>query len=68
MRTLFSAARPTTATVSPPSRHGLELHFQQARLSLDTAALAEGHEVVCAFINDELDAPVLERLAAAARA
>jgi D-lactate dehydrogenase len=42
----------------------LELHFQPARLSLDTAALADQHEVVCAFINDDLSAPVLERLAA----
>lgn len=43
---------------------GIELHFQPARLSLDTAALAEHHEVVCAFINDDLSAAVLERLAA----
>ncbi|RON06591.1 hydroxyacid dehydrogenase [Pseudomonas brassicacearum] len=43
---------------------GIELHFQSARLSLDTAALAEQHEVVCAFINDDLGAPVLEQLAA----
>ncbi len=43
---------------------GLELQFQAARLSLDTAALAEHHEVVCAFINDDLSAPVLEQLAA----
>lgn len=42
----------------------LELHFQPARLTLDTAALADGYEVVCAFINDDLSAPVLERLAA----
>ncbi|WP_110993020.1 2-hydroxyacid dehydrogenase [Pseudomonas sichuanensis] len=42
----------------------LDLHYQPARLTLDTAALACGYEVVCAFINDELDAPVLERLAA----
>ena len=27
-------------------------------------ALAEHHDVVCAFINDDLSAPVLERLAA----
>ncbi|WP_372874165.1 2-hydroxyacid dehydrogenase [Pseudomonas sp.] len=38
------------------------LHYQQARLSIDSAALAVGHEVVCAFINDDLSAPVLERL------
>ena len=42
----------------------LDLHFQPARLTLDTAALADGYEVVCAFINDELDAQVLQRLAA----
>ena len=43
---------------------GLELSFQPARLTIETAALAEGHEVVCAFINDDLSAPILERLAA----
>lgn len=43
---------------------GIELQFQPARLSLDTVALAQGYEVVCAFINDDLGAAVLERLAA----
>lgn len=43
---------------------GIELHFQPARLSLDTVALAQGYEAVCAFINDDLGAAVLERLAA----
>lgn len=42
----------------------LALHFQGARLTEDTAALAEGYEVVCAFINDDLSAPVLTRLKA----
>jgi D-lactate dehydrogenase len=42
----------------------LQLHFQPARLTLETAALADKHPVVCAFINDDLSAPVLERLAA----
>lgn len=41
-----------------------QLHFQEARLTLDSALLAAGHEVVCAFINDDLSAPVLEQLAA----
>ena len=32
----------------------IELHFlKPARLTLDTAALADSHEVVCAFINDD---------------
>ncbi|HEK1687850.1 TPA: 2-hydroxyacid dehydrogenase [Pseudomonas putida] len=42
---------------------GLELHFQSARLTPDTAPLAQGFEVVCAFINDDLGAEVLHRLA-----
>ena len=42
----------------------VELHFQPARLTLDTVALASGFDVVCAFINDDLSAPILERLAA----
>nr|WP_314478192.1 2-hydroxyacid dehydrogenase [uncultured Pseudomonas sp.] len=42
---------------------GVQLHFQSARLTADTAPLAQGYEVVCAFINDELDASVLECLA-----
>jgi Lactate dehydrogenase and related dehydrogenases len=49
-----------TAAVQPES---VQLHFQPARLSLDTAALAHGYEVVCPFINDDLSAPVLEQLA-----
>ncbi|MBV6289422.1 2-hydroxyacid dehydrogenase [Pseudomonas aegrilactucae] len=47
-----------------PGAAQLALHYQSARLSEDTAALAAGYEVVCAFINDDLGAPVLERLQA----
>ncbi|MNZ43626.1 D-lactate dehydrogenase [compost metagenome] len=54
-RESFLAANP---------QHGFELHFQQAPLRLDTAALAMGFEVVCAFVNDDLSRPVLEQLAA----
>lgn len=49
---------------SAPGATQLALHFQGARLTEDTAALAEGYEVVCAFINDDLSAPVLSRLRA----
>lgn len=41
----------------------IDLHFQPARLTLETAALADQYPVVCAFINDDLSAPVLEQLA-----
>ena len=43
---------------------GWQLQFQDSLLRPDTAALAEGCAVVCAFINDDLSASVLERLAA----
>lgn len=43
--------------------HGHDLTFFEPRLTPDTASLAEGHEAVCAFVNDHLDADVLERLA-----
>lgn len=62
---LFSSQHYDQETfIQAASDRALDLHFQSARLTLDTAALAQGYEVVCAFINDELDAPVLERLAA----
>jgi D-lactate dehydrogenase len=43
--------------------HGHELTFLEARLTPRTAALAEGFESICAFVNDDLSAPVLEQLA-----
>ncbi|MGG5872604.1 2-hydroxyacid dehydrogenase [Pseudomonas peli] len=41
-----------------------QLNFQEAHLRPDSASLAAGYEVVCAFINDELSAQVLQQLAA----
>lgn len=42
-------------------RHQLE--YTTSQLDLQTAALAQGHEAVCCFVNDDASAPVLERLA-----
>ena len=41
-----------------------ELNFFEARLTKTTATLAAQHEAVCAFVNDELQRPVLEQLKA----
>ena len=46
------------------ARHGHDLHFLEARLDATTAALADGFEGVCAFVNDTVDAATLARLAA----
>jgi len=42
---------------------GHELLFLDARLSKESAALAEGFGAICAFVNDDLSAPVLKELA-----
>ena len=43
--------------------HGHVLTFLEPRLTADTVVLAQGAEAVCAFVNDELSARVLEALA-----
>jgi len=40
-----------------------DLSYFEAQLTTDTVPLAAGHEAVCAFVNDDLDAPVLQALA-----
>ncbi len=39
-----------------------ELAFFETRLTSDTTPLAKGFTAVCAFVNDELDRPVLQKL------
>lgn len=39
-----------------------ELRYQQAALSLQTVAFAQGCDAICVFVNDLLDAPVLDAL------
>ncbi len=43
-------------------RFGAEFSWLEPRLSPETASLAAGHEAVCAFVNDRLDAETLKRL------
>lgn len=43
--------------------HGHELILQKSQLNRETAMLAKGSGAVCAFVNDELDAPVIHQLA-----
>ena len=62
---LFSSQpydRDSFAATTLPA--GAALEFQHSHLTLANAALAQGCAVVCAFINDDLSAPVLQRLAA----
>lgn len=43
---------------------GLEFRFHEFRLGAETAPAAQGAEAVCVFVNDRLDRPCLEALAA----
>ncbi len=43
---------------------GVEIEFVEARLTPQTAALADGADAVCAFVNDVVDREVLTELAA----
>jgi D-lactate dehydrogenase len=42
----------------------IKWHFLEFRLNSETAALAHGAQAVCAFVNDQLDRPCLEAVAA----
>ena len=46
------------------AEHGHDLVFFEPRLTAETAPLADGFAAVCAFVNDRVDAGVLEQLAA----
>ena len=43
-------------------QHGHEIHYFLPHLNLETTALISDEDVVCAFINDSLNAPVLKAL------
>ena len=43
-------------------RYGFDITWIQGRLSPETARLAEGHDTVCAFVNDLLNSDVLGKL------
>jgi D-lactate dehydrogenase len=66
MKVVFFSAKAydRASFTAANERHGHHLVFRETRLEPETAALAVGAPVVCPFVNDVLDAPALERLAA----
>ena len=42
--------------------HDIEFRFYETRLTEETAALADGCEAVCVFVNDTVNAAVIDRL------
>lgn len=45
------------------SKYGFTLQFFSVALTEQTVQLAQGYDAVCVFVHDELDAPVLKKLA-----
>lgn len=44
--------------------HGMEIKYFEAKLNEDTVELASGADAVCVFVNDTVNASVIERLCA----
>lgn len=42
--------------------HDIQFRFLETKLNKDTAALAEGCDAVCVFVNDSVDEDVIEKL------
>lgn len=65
MRVLvYSAKAYDREFLTAANRHyGFDLRFLDARLSVDTASLAQGVPAVCVFVNDRVDAAVAAQLA-----
>ncbi len=62
---LFSAKPYDRAAFDAANEsHGFDLVYLDARLTTQTAELAAGADAICAFVNDDLSAPVLEALVA----
>ncbi|PYQ39115.1 MAG: hydroxyacid dehydrogenase [Acidobacteria bacterium] len=66
MRVAVFSSKPYDVTFLTAANRarGHDLLFLEPRLARETAALASGRPAICAFVNDQLDAEVLTRLAA----
>ena len=40
-----------------------EIHYFEGKLTPDTVSLTKGYEVVCAFVNDDINGEVIEQMA-----
>jgi len=44
------------------AQHGIEIKYFETKLNADTAELAHGFDGVCVFVNDTVDAEVIDKL------
>ncbi|MBQ4324941.1 MAG: 2-hydroxyacid dehydrogenase, partial [Clostridia bacterium] len=64
MKVAFFDAKPydREAFDAAAEAAGMELHYYDGRLSLDTVALARGCDAVCVFVNDRIGPAVIDAL------
>ena len=64
MRLAFFDAKPydIPSFQAQCAREHIDVKFFETKLNLDTAELARGSDAVCVFVNDTVDAPVLDKL------
>ena len=63
MRIVVYSAKPYDRQfLDAAAGSGMRMQYCEAWLSLETVALAKGSVAICAFVNDDLSRPVLEKL------
>ncbi len=62
MRVAVYSTKPWDEEYLTEANSGHDLLFLESKLDLTTVALADGSDAICAFVNDDLGRPVLERL------
>ncbi len=63
LKVAFFDTKPYTESIFQElNKEKFALHFFEPRLNTNTVSLSSGFQVVCAFVNDDLSAPVLELL------
>ncbi|MBN2509422.1 MAG: 2-hydroxyacid dehydrogenase [Spirochaetales bacterium] len=61
---VFSSKKWVTDSFGKNLPEGINVKFFEARLSRETAALSDGYDGVCVFVNDDVSKDVLDILAA----
>jgi len=64
MKIAFFDAKPYDKIWFEPlsAEYGCKIKFFDHKLNADTAVLADGYKVICAFVNDAIDSEVIETL------
>lgn len=65
MKTLVYSTKPSTRETfdAANARYGHELDYIDAKLDVNTAALAAGYPAVCLFVNDTADKKIIDKFA-----